>query len=629
MDVSTNQQLPAHLSKRNLGPDPVVFDLTFDYDFRRVPRDVGETQMRLDFSNEEGYWDKVVDKAAGTKRKRSLDDVGGNHKRWLEETWREDYHSGLSREELHKRWFGSDLVTWLQGLLNGVQGAPLISHSVSEEFTVVLLDEKYGPCNIKGVNVDAGLRVSAQANVKVDTNFGLTLISTLAFPPDLSNSYLYFRNKGEVTAKFTLDALTTASFDTGDFELAGLENFGATFSVPGILTVGPNFRLFGSVDGSVTLAGRLESQVSLAKWNVRQTFPDANKDYDPTAISDPDRDGTQILGQPTFNYSLSADGHITAHIKPTITFGIDFNKRFLSVDSCKVDLVADGWIRLHASASTENSGSSFCYGVDAGADLYASVEAPKAFGWDLSVPRYPLAQTSPKQIVQTTCPLQTRDLEGTWNPELDNNGIERRSYAFIADNGKPASKDLTKRGQVYGPLFHLNSGLTCPGVSEETASCPICDLSNAGASSIGLLPRDDTSSCMYFAPAPGNIACSGTISERDINLGTFVSNDSQQGHPLGDRGLEKRLNFVPKEVGWKYSGGFARLPCGPYPPCNGGNSAAAIDKWFTFVDDTTSCSSEIVKVDKRKVTNVGDFASKSDSPAPISRQYILLKLVRD
>jgi chitinase len=78
--------------------------ISFDYDFRRVPRDVGETQMRLDFSNEEGYWDKVVDKAAGTKRKRSLDDVGGNHKRWLEETWREDYHSGLS-EELHKRWF--------------------------------------------------------------------------------------------------------------------------------------------------------------------------------------------------------------------------------------------------------------------------------------------------------------------------------------------------------------------------------------------------------------------------------------------------------------------------------------------------------------------------------------------
>jgi len=57
MPISRNQSLPAHLRKRGLALNATVYDLTFDYDFRRVPRDLGETQMRLDFSNEASYWD--------------------------------------------------------------------------------------------------------------------------------------------------------------------------------------------------------------------------------------------------------------------------------------------------------------------------------------------------------------------------------------------------------------------------------------------------------------------------------------------------------------------------------------------------------------------------------------------
>lgn len=45
-------QLPPHLAKRNYGHQPVIYDLTFDFDWRRVPRDLGDIQMRVDFSNE-------------------------------------------------------------------------------------------------------------------------------------------------------------------------------------------------------------------------------------------------------------------------------------------------------------------------------------------------------------------------------------------------------------------------------------------------------------------------------------------------------------------------------------------------------------------------------------------------
>jgi chitinase len=66
--------------------------------------------MCVDFSNQDDYWDTVVSGAANSKKKvkRSLADTGGNHVRWLEEEFRDDYHfRRLSRRDLEERWFGS------------------------------------------------------------------------------------------------------------------------------------------------------------------------------------------------------------------------------------------------------------------------------------------------------------------------------------------------------------------------------------------------------------------------------------------------------------------------------------------------------------------------------------------
>lgn len=55
MEPAKHQLVPRHLS--HLGSKAVVYDLTFDYDFTLVPRDLGDTQMRVDFSNQDNYWD--------------------------------------------------------------------------------------------------------------------------------------------------------------------------------------------------------------------------------------------------------------------------------------------------------------------------------------------------------------------------------------------------------------------------------------------------------------------------------------------------------------------------------------------------------------------------------------------
>lgn len=145
MVPSNDQNIPHRLVKRYPGDlKPKVYDLTFDYNFRRVPRDVGETHMRIDFSNKDNYWDNIVAAASKRKAKRSLEDMGGNHKRWLEEEWRDDYHfGGLSHEELHKRWFGSDILSWLKNLVKG-EIKKEFTHDITDQFIAKIIDDKLG-----------------------------------------------------------------------------------------------------------------------------------------------------------------------------------------------------------------------------------------------------------------------------------------------------------------------------------------------------------------------------------------------------------------------------------------------------------------------------------------------------
>ncbi|KAF8457862.1 glycosyl hydrolases family 18-domain-containing protein [Kalaharituber pfeilii] len=480
LEVSKNQTLPSHLDRRGFGYKPVVHDLTFDFEWRRVPRDFGETQMRIDYSNEIGYWDTIVEKAASSKRKRSLTDTNGSHKRWLEDEWRDDVHFGaLSKEELHKRWFGSDIIDWLRNLLSG-DISPQFTHDIDQSFTAILLQEKWGPCMIGGVEVTATLDARATANVKVATSFGLTIITTLTFPPDLSQSYLYFKNKGEVSAIFTLDAVGKATYKTGDFEIFGLDNFpGATFSIPKILTVGPNFKLFASAEADVALHGHLESRVDIASWDIQQTYPNPSSQYDPKALTAPSREMTlKGLRPPTFDYSVKAEGQLTAHLKPTFIFGIDFDKMW-KVDGAKVELVADGWMRMYASAEISNDPNTcpFQYGIDVGADLMAKLEVPSAFGsWNGRT--FPIASMKPKKLVQgNTCPVHTkRDLSNA----LNGNGHMFGRYEMgdynedTAVAGYNASSEFHSLGKrsTFGPVIRIPVNcLYCPNppVTSSTA----------------------------------------------------------------------------------------------------------------------------------------------------------------
>lgn len=358
----------------------------------------------------------------------------------------------------------------MKGLIN-TNIKPEFTHDIDQSFTAILLRERW-TCKTNEVDLSAKLDVSATANVRVATSFGLTIITTLGrgLSLDLSQSYLYFKNKGDVSAVFTFDAVGKAVFSSGDFKIAGLDNFpGATFSIPKLLTVGPNFVLNAAVDAEITLAGHFESRVDITSWEIRQTYPDHDSDWDPKTLDKPSRDGTGLEGvkQPTFDFSVTANGEISAHLKPTFEFGIVFDKQW-KVDSAKVDVFADGWVRLKAAAGiSSGENCPFTYGIDVGAELYARAEAPSTFGWR---PRsFPIASVSPKSVKKGgTCPVASQRLVRRTEREAI------FEYTSLDDVGYThnTSHQLVRRDTVVGPFFSLKgTNRLCPNPKSGSSKC--------------------------------------------------------------------------------------------------------------------------------------------------------------
>lgn len=143
-----------------------------------------------DDRNQEGYWDRIVAAPSSKKLKRSLSDVKGNHRRWLEEEWRDDYHFGaVDREELRKRWFGEGVVDWLRELLN-INIKVEKRHDYEEEVSAIILQEDW-TCGAFKAKLDAVVT----AGIQMSTSFGFTIITTLGSNMDLSQSFLHFNNE--------------------------------------------------------------------------------------------------------------------------------------------------------------------------------------------------------------------------------------------------------------------------------------------------------------------------------------------------------------------------------------------------------------------------------------------------
>ncbi|KAI0572128.1 Glycosyl hydrolases family 18 protein [Pyrenophora tritici-repentis] len=524
MVPAKTQNIPHHLVKRLSGDvKPMVYDLTFDYEFRRVPRDVGETHMRLDFSNKDNYWDEVVAAAASKRKvKRSLSDVGGNHKRWLEDEWRDDYHGGmLSHSELHKRWFGENIISWLKNLVKP-EIKKEFTHNVKEQFIAKIIDDKV-ECGDGNTKIDAHILVQALTDVSVSTSFGFTLITKLNFaspgsPLDLSQSYLTFMNQGQVTATFTLEALIRVSYESGEKTILTLPFPGATFRVPGIVTIGPSVRVAGEFNAALTLSAEIETKVDLADWEVRQTYPAAEKDYEPKMIEkldSGDSGNENGLLEPQFYAAIGAVGKAEAHLRAIAEFGIRFDERW-DVDAATAGVVADGYVRFEVGVGKSTEATCpWTYGLTLGAKLYAEVNTPSQFGWGKKT--WDLPGSGEVAIIPGgKCPdLRTgqptkRDL--LWASQ--NGTIFNESPYQESEIGSAILHRLGKRANVVGPPFHIDlQNLLCPASKK---------------------PAQDGSECARLSQVPG----SGKKDASKRSIG-----DAETHHHLEKRGSPKTGQF--------------------------------------------------------------------------------------
>jgi chitinase len=479
--------LPRHLEHLSAAHRAIVYDLTFDYDFTRVPRDLGDTQMRIDFSNQDDYWDTVVAGAGNTKKKikRSLADTGGNHARWLEEEFRDDYHFGaLSRRDLEERWFGSSVLDWLVQIVRP-EIKREFTYNYEDTLTAKLIDETW-QCTRDGVGYEGHIIAQALLKVNIATSFGFTLIVTkLTAPLDMSQSYLTFYNKGEITGVLTLEAVAKFSYHKGDVIL-NIPFPGASFKIPGIATIGPQLTVEGSVDASVTLAGKVETRLEFANWEVRQVLPDnGDSNYTPKEIGDGDPDlkrtgDNEDLDEPNFYAGVHALGDVTAKISAAAEFGIRFDKRW-DVDPAAAAVVAEAsvMIKMGAGISTKDT-CPFTWGLDVGARLFARATAP-GFNWPGA--EVAITPAYKKPIFEGgTCPglgplptkrdlnFLTIDVNDTVS-HSHGHGHSHTHNRLSHDHGHTHnSRGLAKRAAVWGPVLSVPVGsYFCPPESDDSA----------------------------------------------------------------------------------------------------------------------------------------------------------------
>ena len=271
-----HEHLKKHLVKRGLDAAP-IYNFTFDYNFGvfEMRADPSKVLLRIDYSDDPGYWSEIVCKlnnfytpsarsntlnaraaAHHGKKKRDLEveeRFGGDHKQWLYHTWHTEKRS-MNHEELHARWWSGDVREWfdkhrkVDQEYTGVRhrvivSPPLLSKPNVPNLTILqdspelpLFDEEIQCDDRPGSKME--FKAFAKLAVDIDTAAGITVIGTLGNLKSFEESSAWFRTRGRVDASLHFNAKGTLSFHTGPVEFFGTHNFGASFLVPGIVTIG-------------------------------------------------------------------------------------------------------------------------------------------------------------------------------------------------------------------------------------------------------------------------------------------------------------------------------------------------------------------------------------------------------
>jgi hypothetical protein len=211
---SNTKDLPAQLVKR-IAPTRPVMDLEFSYDFGLMKRSDEKVYLRIDYSNQPGYWNSIVD-SPGEKRKRSL------HPR------------DLTQRDLEKRFFSENSVAWDRKFDEVHEGDFYtdLSQSVSQD----IINSEVSKCK------DEYLELTSSGKCTARAKFGFTMIGTLQ-PFSLDQTH------GFIDLSYDLDAYVKITGDVGvdtEYKRRPAHSMPTTslgFSHPGIVSFQPTFNI--------------------------------------------------------------------------------------------------------------------------------------------------------------------------------------------------------------------------------------------------------------------------------------------------------------------------------------------------------------------------------------------------
>ncbi|KAI1211222.1 family 18 glycosyl hydrolase [Annulohypoxylon truncatum] len=396
MEPAADQKLSSNLIRRlvkrgsNLKSPPTIYEFTFDYNFSVLHgRDSSDVQIRIDYSEDPGYWKAFVDNAPGNnplkaKHKRDIDlevkrKHGGSWKRYVDHTYRKDKRETPHHllPEFQRRWTDVNDDDWSKFMadLNEQkfdQEVPLGTHHITNQVPFYLFNENL-QCTLLGLPYTAYFTVWADLHVDIQTSAQLTLIGRLNDLSSWKQSHVLVRNKGSIQTGLHMEAQGQMRFSTGRVELFGLPNFAGNFQVPGLVTIGPNFRITG-------VSFEVPSSLPIR-------YPNPNNDVVSGLTSTSKLGDTQTAqvenGTKGFSADIGVEGDLTLRITPLVDFGIRWDPKYKIQDTA-ISLQLATYATLYGSAGigTSNPQGSVCYGAVCGADLFAQLEGPTIFGVD-------------------------------------------------------------------------------------------------------------------------------------------------------------------------------------------------------------------------------------------------------
>ncbi|KAM7209977.1 glycoside hydrolase [Rhypophila decipiens] len=382
-DIHSDDKLP-RLVKRKLSaanPKATIYKLTFDYGFHRLQgRADNNVKLRIDYSNAKDYWNLVV---AAKPTKRSLSSIehevhtshAGSWKRYLEHTYNREKNT-LPLHELEARWHTADAVDWIARLGKIKKNVDVLDQRIAKTFTYVVLDE-WRTCSAG----EFSAKIEARIKVDIQTSGVITLIGRINDMKSFRHSYVNFRNRGDIKASLSMNAKGELKIPHKEDVLFGIAPMFASFKVPGVVTIGPEFKLAASMEGKLTVEATARVDVEVESWDYSQRYPaPSGNDFDDNP---PDKPTTKPRIAKT-DWQLTATGLLAFHLIPMVTFGVVFDPKW-GIPSAAFYLGVDTYARFHGFATIgKTTDFTYCVGAEAGYDVFARVTAPTLFKVNLN-----------------------------------------------------------------------------------------------------------------------------------------------------------------------------------------------------------------------------------------------------